>query len=371
MPVYWGKDEDAILDRAIAEATSIDDIARRCSLALGAEVTKKSVAHRCEQRGIGTPAKLLQASMRTRAAALSEAAKAVVEEELPAVASVDVSPGQASEQKEAVTADRFYVERPAVSYEFKPLTLGPGELERIFLYPDVHRPFHDKLAWNTALRAAQSWKPHTVVILGDFVDCYSISDYDRDARRLHQLQDEIADANVGLDEIESLGAKRVIFIAGNHEDRLSRHLLRHSPALLNSISIPQLLRIQERGWTYVPYRQHAKVGKLYVTHDVGFSGVNAARSTGAAFGHSAAFGHTHLVSVFYWGSLTGERHVVANLGWLGDVEAASYAHEAKKTAWQHAFGAVDMFADGSFQLQAIPIVRGRCILGNRVITGVR
>ena len=256
--------------------------------------------------------------------------------------------------------DTLYVDKPAQSYEWEPLDCGK-ELERILLIPDTHRPFHDKRAWAAMIGYAKQLRPHTVIFLGDYQDFYSVSAHDRDPRRVHQLADELKDGDEGLQEVQALGAERVRFHSGNHCFRLERYLMQHAQALLGITGTAEVLKLTERGWGYVPYLQHASVGKLYTTHDVGFSGVNAVRQTGAAFRHSVAFGHSHRLAVDYFGTVTGDRYVSANLGWLGDPDAADYCHQATKTAWQHGFGVAHMEKSGLFQLDAVPIVGGRII----------
>jgi hypothetical protein len=256
--------------------------------------------------------------------------------------------------------DTVHADKPETSYDWEPLDCGK-ELERILLIPDTHRPFHEKRAWAAMIAYAKKLRPHSIRFLGDYQDFYSVSSHDRDPRRGHQLSDEISDGQEGLDEVDDLGAERVMFHAGNHCDRLSRYLMQHAQALLGITGIPEVLRLAERGWQYVPYLQHARIGKLYTTHDVGFSGVNAVRQTGAAFRHSVAFGHSHRLAVDYFGTVTGDRYVSANLGWLGDPDAADYCHQATKTAWQHGFGVAYMEKSGLFQIEAIPIVDGRII----------
>jgi hypothetical protein len=258
-------------------------------------------------------------------------------------------------------------ERPYKT-DYLPLDCGSKETERALIVADCHRPFHDKRAWATMLKAAKAYEPHTIIQLGDFWDAYCVSDHDRDPRRINQVEDELKDVREGLDELDSLGAQRKLITFGNHSFRLERYILRRCPELASMISLPKLLGLQERGWDWCPYREHRRIGRCYVTHEVGHCGVHAVHHTGQAFNSNVVFGHVHRLSTTYFGSVTGERHVAASLGWLGDSAAASYAHEAKRGAWQHGFGTMRIEKNGNVHLQAIPIVDGRCVLDGKLVS---
>lgn len=243
-------------------------------------------------------------------------------------------------------------------------TRHPSELTRILFVPDTHRPFHDRVAWAVMLAAARGFQPHEIVVLGDFVDCYSISDHDKDPSRCERLADEVADAKRGLRELRALGAERHYYTAGNHEFRIER-LIGRMPALhgLSGISLREMLSLEADGWHLTPYRQYLKLGKLYITHDTGDAGLYAHVRAGAVFEHNVVIGHTHRMATYFWGNATNETHIAAMFGWLGSVPAASYEHEIRKRKnWQHGFGVGYREADGTTHLQAVPIINGRCVL---------
>lgn len=240
-------------------------------------------------------------------------------------------------------------------------------LTRLLLVPDTHAPFHDRKAWALMIKAARKYQPDVIVHLGDLVDCYSVSAHDRDPRRVHQLSAELRAANSLLDDLDSLGAARKVFCEGNHEYRLERYLLQHAPALLDSIDMGKLLHLKRRGWDEIPYHEFGKVGKLYVTHEAGFCGANAIKQTGDAFRHNVAFGHSHRLGVSYFGTVTGERYVSANLGWLGDTHEAKYAHNATKAQWALGFGVGRIEKSGIVHLRPVPIVGYTCVLDGGVI----
>ena len=252
---------------------------------------------------------------------------------------------------------------PAVPHPQHDARVADDALETVLLVPDTHRPFHDQRAWAVMLAAARRLRPTRIVVLGDFCDFWSVSSHAKDPSRSLQLVDEVADVNAGLDELDALGATHKHFIEGNHEFRLARYLQDHAPALVGSTSVPELLHLKERGWTFTPYRQHLQVGKLHLTHDVGQAGAYAHVRAGAAFESSVAIGHTHRLGVSYFGAATGESHVAAMMGWLGDRDAADYMHRIRAMKdWHLGFGVVRVEPTGVSHLQAIPIINYRAVI---------
>lgn len=245
-------------------------------------------------------------------------------------------------------------------------------MKRILIVPDCHRPYHDERAWQLMLKAARRLRPHIVVVLGDFVDCYQVSDHDKDPARLESFDDEMLSGNEGLDELEAstpLASGTRHFIAGNHEQRLERLLWRQAPQLHTRVTIQKELRLKERGWTYTPYRESLRIGKLYFTHDEGTAGMKAHETARATFESNVVIGHTHRMAVSYRGTAKGTSNFGAMLGWLGSVDKIDYTHKVKARQWQHGFGVGYLLKSGVVHLQAVPIVGGACVIEGRVVKG--
>jgi hypothetical protein len=223
------------------------------------------------------------------------------------------------------------------------------------------------------LKCASKVKPYFIGALGDLVDCYAVSAHLRDPNRRLTLKDELEAANAALDQLDSLGAKRKRFCAGNHCYRLDRYLMANAPEVfgLGVARIDKLLRLKERGWDYTPYGRSAREGKLNLTHDVnGRAGPNAHVQAQSAFAGNVAIGHTHRMAVAYSGNLRGETHVGATLGWLGDANATDYNHFAQsKRDWQLGFGLVVFEPNGTAHVQAVPIIDYKALVFGEVVSG--
>jgi hypothetical protein len=270
--------------------------------------------------------------------------------------------------------DRTFVDKSDESapgaYEFAPLDLGSRQTERVLLLPDIHTPFHDKHAWALACAFARAFEPDTVVQLGDWIDCYTVSDHDKDPRRVHQLEDEAKEVRAQREELEALpSVQRLIRTRGNHEWRFTSHLLQKAPALLSSVSLDGICGWDNGKWRNVPYLSHGMLGKLAITHcaDKHVYGAGAVRSAATMFNASVAFGHTHRLGLEYFGDILGRRHVSVSLGCLADIAAADYASVAQKRFWTLGFGEMYLTRDGRFTLHPLPIVGNRIYYGERLV----
>lgn len=241
-------------------------------------------------------------------------------------------------------------------------------LKKVMFVGDLHAPYEDKRAVNLVLRVGEAWKPDVLAMLGDFSDFYSVSDHLKDPARAGRLRWELEQSNLLLDRFDALGATRKIFVAGNHEDRYDRYLQRQAPELHGVVDIPGALRLRQRRWEYVPYRDHTRLGKLYLTHDVGVAGRNAVFRCLEAYEHSVLTGHTHRLAYIVEGNAAGEYKVSAQFGWLGDVNKIDYMHrvQAKKN-WALGFGIGYLDEDtGIVYVTPVPIVRYTCVVEGKL-----
>jgi len=238
--------------------------------------------------------------------------------------------------------------------------------ERILFVPDCHHPYVDRRAWGVMLQCARRFRPDRIVVLGDFLDCYAVSDHDKDPRRASQLDHEIQVGNEALDELDALGATHKHYVDGNHEARMARYLVRHAPALLDSIRLSDLLRLSERGWTHTPYLEYLRIGDLSVTHACENAGMNAHRQAAGLFMGSVVIGHTHRLAVDQFGS-HGRSYTASMFGWLGETPKATYLSAARKARyWSHGFG-VGWRVGDTVHTAPVPIVDYTAVIGGEVV----
>jgi predicted phosphodiesterase len=242
------------------------------------------------------------------------------------------------------------------------------KLEKILLIPDSHFPYEDKKAFELMLKVGKAFKPDHSIILGDFIDCYSVSSHSKNPQRSLKLTEEVNATKVALDKVKALGAKNNVFVSGNHEDRLERYLMDKAPELFDFISTPHILDLTKKGFKYIPYKQAYKIGKLNVTHDTGVAGRYAHYKSMDAFQHNVVIGHTHRLGYAVEGNAQGERHVTAMFGWLGDVEQVDYMNRIKAVRdWSLGFGIGYLNPkNGVVYLVPIPIINYTCCVEGKL-----
>jgi hypothetical protein len=221
-----------------------------------------------------------------------------------------------------------------------------GESLRVFVLPDIHSPYHDERALEAALLGGRRWleqvpsRRRVVLIQGDAQDNFKISFHRKMPGRGKNLEHEVAVTCQVLDMVESLGAERVVFTEGNHEQRLERYLIDKAPELFGMISMQQLLRFDRRpGWEWIPFKSHAFIGDTLCTHELGFVGKYALTHTANSAACSTLTGHTHRIGVSEVADVHGSPRTSSSFGWLGRLEDIDYMYEAvAKREWAHGFG---------------------------------
>lgn len=243
-----------------------------------------------------------------------------------------------------------------------------NKLEKLLIIPDTHVPYQDKKAWNLMMNVAKEFKPDHVLILGDFIDNYSVSAHSKDPNRALKLDDEVNETIKHLKQIKDLKAKNNVFIAGNHEYRLERYLMEKAPELYNVVKTTELLKLTEMGFKYVPYKEHYTLGKLHITHDCGVAGRYAHYKAVDTFQKNIITGHTHRLGFAVEGNANGERHATAMFGWLGDVTKVDYMHKIKAVRdWTLGFGIGYLDKSTNYvYLTPVPIVNYTVVVNGKL-----
>ncbi len=246
-----------------------------------------------------------------------------------------------------------------------------SKLEPILVVPDCHIPYHDQRAFDTMLHVARDLKPKHVYVIGDFVDFYAVSSHSKNPVRATSLEVELLAAGECLAELEDLGATNMVYIGGNHEDRLRRYLQDKAPELFGVVNVPEILDLKKRGWDYVPYKNHTKLGKVHFTHDVGSSGRNSVFKCLDTYQHSVVTGHSHRMAYIVEGNAIGEQKLSCQFGWLGDVKHIDYMQEAKVLKdWALGFGVGYLEPKtGYIYLTPVPLISYSCVVNGRLYRG--
>lgn len=99
--------------------------------------------------------------------------------------------------------------------------------KRCIVLSDIHIPFQDVLSVETALEYADQIKPDIIVILGDLIDFYQISDFVKNPRE-RDTKTEIEMTRKFLTELRRrFPSADIYYKEGNHEKRLERYIIQN------------------------------------------------------------------------------------------------------------------------------------------------
>ena len=172
--------------------------------------------------------------------------------------------------------------------------------------PDVHFPFHDPESIKGMLSYIHGTKFGEIVFLGDFFDFPQLSHYLKSPDQYFRLQSAITHGMKIFDSIVSgvdkEKAVKIIFLRGNHEQRLEKYLLRNAVQLadLDALTIPNLLGFQKRGVEYKEtyYRNKDDVIFIHGHRVRGKSGYTA-HAYFDQIGENVVSGHVHRLALVY------------------------------------------------------------------------
>lgn len=225
---------------------------------------------------------------------------------------------------------------------------------------DVHAPYHDAETLTAAVSHARKRKAVGLILNGDTLDCHDLSDHDKDP-----------DAARYVDEIETgaqlmrwfraqLPNAQIVVKEGNHEERLTRHLMRHAKALqgLPGLSTPELLRLDDVAAEWVGDRRPIALGKLDIVHGHEFhgsGGVYPARWLWQRTRAAVLCGHFHRTSSYHDRDLRGRPEAAWSVG------CACYLRPryARNNSWNHGFALIEVEASGQFRVENLRVRDGR------------
>ena len=173
-------------------------------------------------------------------------------------------------------------------------------IDKFVVLSDIHFPFDNPSAIFDATNFIKKFNPRYIFLNGDIIDCYSLSRFDKDPKRILSLQKEIDLASAFITDLVELFPKaKIIYIEGNHEKRLQKYLNSHPEiSSLRTLTIKDLLGLDSIGVEYLP---NYNLRGLQITHGEivrKYSG-QSARGELDKNDCSGISGHTHRLSHYF------------------------------------------------------------------------
>lgn len=234
--------------------------------------------------------------------------------------------------------------------------------DQCIVIPDAHFPYEDKKTFQTVLNFLRDQKPDIAVLIGDWVDCYSASRFDKDPDRGYKLQWEFDQARKGLEQVrEAVGDARIIYIEGNHEVRIKTYLVKH-PELygLRDLTIERQLRLDELNIEYMDFFLWKNT--FLFTHGTKCTKYGASGELDI-HGISGMSGHNHRIMSFFKTQRTNTL-VWHNIGHICDIKQADYV---KNPNWQQGIGMVYFNrSNRRFVSSVFPILENKLMFGGKL-----
>lgn len=235
------------------------------------------------------------------------------------------------------------------------------------------KPLHNRKAIDAMLAFTQDFKPHGYIVGGDALDFGAISHWNK-AKKLGleglRIQRDIDEFGLNvMAPIEDAGIADLMWIDGNHE-RFLKDLVEGEPGLADTLTIPKLLNLEDRGWNYIPTGGHLDIGKLRFVHGDQLGGGDAvAKAAILEHNRSIAFGHfhTHQEYVKHSPVDSTDIHVGIAVPALANRGPGFMKKRANKWANGFLFGA--FFPDGTFTYYVPTIIDGRFYAHGKVYQG--
>lgn len=222
----------------------------------------------------------------------------------------------------------------------------------VLVWGDVHFPFHDPGALGILRSVASDIRPRKLVCLGDVFDFFELSDHRPPGSADPNLQATVEMGVQHLADIRNISkASEAFFLAGNHEDRWDRMLIKAStdprfgqifmlPALRSALSFPEVVGFQKLGYTFYPLTESPvfiENGQLVYTHeDCGRSSVWPTRGSLFRYGKNVIFGHRHIIQNFTRRDLKGQE-----ASWCTGCLCTLEPHYMRFADWHHGFVVVN------------------------------
>jgi hypothetical protein len=237
-----------------------------------------------------------------------------------------------------------------------------GRVQKAVLLPDIHYPHVDWPTWWAAMEFMEDYKPDVVIYQGDSLEMDCISTWNtkkpllNEGKRLHKDYADFDADILSMVEMSNPNAE-MVFIIGNHEQRVNWYLQKH-PELQGLIEPEICLNLEKRGYTVVPFNGVYKLGKLSIIHGYYWNIYHAAKTVNV-FERSVAYAHVHNPQSYSkLNPVDADRnHMAWAMPCMCTVKP-SYQQNAPNR-WVSGFGVVETLPNRYFNVYPIIVSKGK------------
>ena len=174
----------------------------------------------------------------------------------------------------------------------------PTGCKKLGVIGDLHIPYHDEDAIETACDKMEAEGVDSILINGDLLDFYQLSFHEKDPRKVH-FKNEIEAGKQFFEYMRSrFSGIPIYFIPGNHENRFERYLRIKASELLDmdEFRLDVILHVAEYKIEYIPFRTKVIFGDFLIEHGdkiPGAGGVVPARTALMRLKTNCIINHFH------------------------------------------------------------------------------
>jgi predicted phosphodiesterase len=235
--------------------------------------------------------------------------------------------------------------------------------KRIGILSDIHFPYYDKQALNAAIAYLVDWKPDCIILNGDIIDCYSLSNWEKDPRK-RSFRYEVDLLKAFFTQIRELWpTERIIFKCGNHEDRYEKVIFQRVPEFvdLEQFNFETVIDARSFNIEVVKGKRLLKAGSLNIAHGHEFARgmvgpVNPARGFYMKAKANVIGGHHHQRSEHEEPDLNDKTTAAWSTGCLCEL----HPHYAPINKWGHGFATVEIQGE-NFKVDNLKIINGKVL----------
>lgn len=243
-----------------------------------------------------------------------------------------------------------------------------AKMKTVLVCPDVHIPFECESSIRCLIRVAKELRPDVFVCLGDLLDFYQLSRFDKDPSRKTTVADDCDLARKWFYKLDRALPDKCtkVFIEGNHEARLQKWIWANGSDLGKMIpALGDYLHLPALGWEHVRYGELWRYGNVAYMHG-DRCGMNVSMNMIRKYGCNVVHGHDHGAGLRYFANAVS-RVWSLNCGHLSDMTQQEYLYGGVAD-WTVGFGLVEYNNDLTHaQPSFVPIVGGKALVRGKLI----
>ncbi len=238
----------------------------------------------------------------------------------------------------------------------------PARNNKVLVISDLHMPYHDEKAVETALKFGLEKKVNTIIINGDLLDFYKLSRFEKDPRK-RDISYEIDCAKMFLTRLRQLfPTALIVYYLGNHDLWYKRYLYAKAPELLGiaEVELNYILGLNDLNIIYLDNSRGITLGDLNIRHGhefFGSGGVHPARTYYLKAKGNILVGHVHRTSFYQTNDIKRKIHGGWSTGCLSDLSPDYNIN----SDYNHGCAYIETQKDGSF------VVENKMIIHNKLL----